>query len=337
MTLVLVAAACGGDDTTETSGGAEETTETSDAGGDATEETTEASEGEGGGDLGIDTLTFAAVPSEESSALQESYEPIIAAIEDELGVTVEFIQATDYAGVIEAMIAGDVDLAQFGPFSYVIARNNGAEIDAIAALIEEEGAEPGYQSFGITASTNTDINSLADFAGRTVCFVDPGSTSGFLYPSAGLIEEGVIASASEADLAAGLGEAIFAGGHDASALSVANGDCEAGFAFDDMVEGLVDGQLEEGALRVVWESEVIAGSPVAVSTQLPEAAQERIEELFTEFINTPSLVENGYCESEDTCGITDENAYGYAAVDDSFYDGVRAVCETTEAEACREA
>lgn len=29
---------------------------------------------------------------------------------------------------------------------------------------------------------------------------------------------------------------IYAGGHDASALSIANGDCDAGFAFDTMVD-----------------------------------------------------------------------------------------------------
>ncbi len=321
LALALLGAACGDDDDDAAAGEGE------------APGTTEAS-ADGGSPQ---TITFAAVPSEESSALQESYGPIIAAIEGELGVEVEFVQATDYAGVIEGMIAGNVDLAQFGPFSYVIAKDNGAEIDAIAALIDEEGAEPGYQSFGIARSDNAEINGLADFAARTVCFVDPGSTSGFLYPSAGLIEAGVIASASEADLAAGLGEAIFAGGHDASALSVANGDCEAGFAFDDMVEGRVDGQIEEGVLKVVWESEVIAGSPVAMSTSLPEDLQGELRALFQDFINTPSLIENGYCESVETCGITDENAYGYVAVEDSFYDGVRAVCAATQAEACREA
>ena len=124
-----------------------------------------------------------------------------------------------------------------------------------------------------------------------------------------------------------------------AALSVANGDCEAGFAFDAMVDNILieEGQLEEGALKVVWESEVIAGSPVAMSTELPAAFQEELRTLFTEFINTPTLVENGYCDSEDTCGITDENAYGYAVVDDAFYDGVRAVCEGTQADACRSA
>jgi phosphonate transport system substrate-binding protein len=297
-----------------------------------------------------ETITFAAVPSEESTALQESYAPVIAAIEGELGVSVEFVQAADYAGVIEGQIAGNVALAQYGPFSYVVAVQNGAAIEPIGALIDAPGAEPGYQSFGIVAGDNTEINGLEDFAGQTVCFVDPTSTSGFLYPAAGLIEAGVIASASEEDLAAGL-EPIFAGGHDASAIAVATGDCDAGFAFDTMVttELIEAGEIAEGDLRVVWESEVIAGSPVAVSTQLPQSLRDELSRVFLEVVNSDALREAGYCTAPDPaatvpgesvpadavdCGITDEGSYGYAPVDDAFYDGVREVCETTQAPQC---
>jgi phosphonate transport system substrate-binding protein len=331
----LVLAGCGSDDDggSEASGA---TTEAESASTDGAEagggETTEAAaEGEM-----PEKITFAAVPSEESTALQESYGPIIAAIEQELGVEVEFVQAADYAGVIEGMIAGNVDLAQFGPFAYVLAKQNGADIDPIGAMVDSEGAEPGYQSYGITRADNADIDGLEDFAGKNVCFVDPSSTSGFLYPTAGLIDAGIITSAAEADLSAGLNP-IFAGGHDASALSVASGDCDAGFAFDSMVdkELIEAGSLAEGDLKVVWKSEVIAGSPMAVSLALPEAFRTELQTLLIEQINLPGLVALGVCDSEDACGITDEDAWGYAEVDDSFFDGVRAVCTATKSDKCQ--
>lgn len=324
--LSLLAAGCGDDGDDAADAG---TTEAN-ASTDSTDST------EGGGEEAPTKITFAAVPSEESSALQESYGPIIAAIEQELDVEVEFVQAADYAGVIEGMIAGNVDLAQFGPFSYVLAKQNGAEIEPIAAMIDAEGEEPGYQSYAITQGDNAEIDGIEDFAGKNVCFVDPSSTSGFLYPAAGLIEAGIITSAAEADLSSGLNP-IFAGGHDASALSVASGDCDAGFAFDSMVdtELIEAGSLAEGDLKVVWKSEMIAGSPVAVSTNLPESFRTELAALFTEMINQPSLVEMGLCESEETCGISDEDAWGYAAVADDFYDGVRTVCETTKSDKCK--
>ncbi|MEJ7801584.1 MAG: phosphonate ABC transporter ATP-binding protein, partial [Ilumatobacter sp.] len=204
-----------------------------------------------------------------------------------------------------AQVAGRVDLAQYGPFSYVIAKNAGADIDPVGALVETPDEEPGYQSYGITRADNAEINTLADFAGRSVCFVDPGSTSGFLYPSAGLIAEGI-------DPESGVSP-IFAGGHDASVISVNNGDCEAGFAFDAMVDNILieSGDIEEGAIKTVWESEVIAGSPIAVNLELPESLVEEIRRIVLEEANTDRLLERGICEDVETCGLTDENSWGW--------------------------
>ncbi|WP_051063465.1 phosphate/phosphite/phosphonate ABC transporter substrate-binding protein [Ilumatobacter nonamiensis] len=361
--LALVGAACGSDDeasadeadSSETTQAADtetaateaadteaeteaETEATEAAATEATEaetETTEAAETEGtdaaSGDVDTsdwpDSLVMGAVPAEESTALQESYDKLIQVLEADLGIEVEFFQATDYAGIIEAQVADRVDLAQYGPFAYVIAKNAGAEIEPVGALIEEEGEEPGYQSYGIV-KTGSDITSLAEFADRQVCFVDPGSTSGFLYPSAGLIAEGI-------DPESGV-TPVFAGGHDAAVISVDNGDCEAGFAFDAMVDNILieSGDIAEGDIETVWKSEVIAGSPIALRTGLPQSLVDEINRIVIEEANTTRLVERGICEDVETCGLTDENAWGWVPVDDSFYDGVRAVCDQTGAAQC---
>ncbi len=125
---------------------------------------------------------------------------------------------------------------------------------------------------------NAAVSTLADFKGRKVCFVDPGSTSGFLYPTAGLIESKVIASGSEADLSASV-QPVCAGGHDASALAIAAGDCDAGFAFDTMVDKtLVEkGDLKPGQLKAVWKSEIIAGSLFAVNNELGTEVVDKLK------------------------------------------------------------
>ena len=88
-------------------------------------------------------VVFAAVPAEQSSSLQDSYKTTLDILKRELGIDIEFFQAADYAGVIEAMIAGKVDIAQFGPFSYVVAQANGAKIEPLAGVIKEKGTPPG--------------------------------------------------------------------------------------------------------------------------------------------------------------------------------------------------
>ncbi|CAN5760315.1 phosphate/phosphite/phosphonate ABC transporter substrate-binding protein [soil metagenome] len=282
-----------------------------------------------------ETITLAAIPAENSADMKASYEPLIKLLEKETGSTIEFVQASDYAGVVEGMIADNVDLAFFGPFAYVVAGINGAKITPLGAVIEEEGAEPGYQSYGLAKSDNAGINGLADFAGKKVCFVDPGSTSGFLYPSAGLIEEGVITSGSEADISAAM-TPIYAGGHDASALSIKSGDCDAGFAYDSMVdETMIEkGDLAPGDLKTVWKSEMIAGSVFAANDSLGQEAIDKLKTLFTEKANAANFEAEGFCEG-DACLITDERAWGVVAVDDSAYDGVRKVCEVTGSEKCK--
>ncbi|MCV7282148.1 phosphate/phosphite/phosphonate ABC transporter substrate-binding protein [Mycolicibacterium flavescens] len=282
-----------------------------------------------------DTITLAAIPAENSTDMRASYEPLIKMLEQETGSTIEFVQASDYAGVVEGMIADNVDLAFFGPFAYVVATVNGAKITPLGAVIEEEGAEPGYQSYGLARSDNAAVNGLPDFAGKKVCFVDPGSTSGFLYPSAGLIEAGVIKSGSEADISAAM-TPIYAGGHDASALAIKNGDCDAGFAFDSMVDEtmVAKGDLAPGDLKTVWKSEMITGSVFAANESLGAEAIDKLSAIFTEKANAKAFEEAGFCTGDD-CLITDERAWGVVPVDDSAYDGVRKVCEVTGSEKCK--
>lgn len=279
-------------------------------------------------------LTLAAIPAENSTDLKASYDPLIAMLEQETGSEVDFVQASDYAGVVEGMIAGNVDLVFFGPFAYVVAGVNGAQLTPLGAGVQEKGGKPGYQSYGLAKADNAAVSTLADFRGRKVCFVDPGSTSGFLYPTAGLIESKVIASGSEADLSTGV-QPIYAGGHDASALAIAAGDCDAGFAFDTMVDKtLVEkGDLKPGQLKTVWKSETIAGSLFAANNELGAEIVDKLKTIFIEKANAEYMTEQGFCTGE--CRITDERIWGVAPATDADYDGVRHVCEVTGSEKCK--
>jgi phosphonate transport system substrate-binding protein len=260
----------------------------------------------------------------------------------ELGIPVEFSFATNYSTVIEAMIAGNVDMAQFGPFSYVIATGNGAKLTPVG-IATKEGKDPSYRAYGITSAKNTSVTSLKDFKGKTTCFVDPASTSGYLYPSAGLLAVGLN---PETDV-----KPTFAGGHDAAAISVANGTCEVGFAFDTMLtsqlitkgdlKGVVDTvekesiNPEKAELKIVWKSPAIPNSPIAMQSSLPPSLQSEIKRIITTKINVDSYVKNGICATKEKCSIGDEDASSYTAIEDSLYDGVRKVCELTKSAKCK--
>lgn len=267
-----------------------------------------------------ESIVLAAVPAEQDAQLVESYRVTAEILSDELGLEVEFFQAADYAGVIEALIAGRVDLAQFGPFSYVLAKARGAEADVVGVMTGGPDEEPGYQSYLFARADNAEINAIGDIVGKTLCLVDPASTSGYLVPTALMLENDIN---PDEDLTV-----LIAGGHDTSVLETAAGTCDAGFAFDDMVDSiLIDaGEIEEGELKIVQKSFVIAGSPMAMRTGLPQDLQDEIRTIINERVNVDWAVDNGFCASADDCSLSDEEIWGYVQRDDSFYDGIRTLC-----------
>lgn len=274
-----------------------------------------------------ETITFAAIPAESSASLESDYSNITELIEQETGVDVEFQNASDYAAVIEGQRAGQIDIASYGPFSYVIAKDSGVEIEPVAAPTNDRDQPPAYTSLAYVRA-DSDIQDLSDLEGRTVCFVDAASTSGYLVPMDGLLKEGI-------DLQSDL-EPVMAGGHDASLLSLDSGSCDAAFAHDTMLDTLVSsGQVEEGALRPIWESQPIPEDPIALNTGTldPELA-EQISTVIREKANKPALVEAGICPSEEECELPEEIGYGYLPVEDSDFDPIREVCEATDADAC---
>ncbi|MCI2420266.1 phosphate/phosphite/phosphonate ABC transporter substrate-binding protein [Saccharopolyspora sp. K220] len=272
-----------------------------------------------------DELVFASIPSEESTSLEQEFKPLIDMLSKETGKKIRIEKATDYAAVIEGQRTGKVDIAMYGPLSYVVARNSGVRITPLGAQVETPGSVPGYRSYGLVKA-DSPIQRLEDFRGKQVCFVDPNSTSGYLYPKAALQTAGI-------DVARDI-KPVMAGGHDASALAINSGQCDAGFAYDTMVDKQLPekGSLKPGDLRVVWRSDVIPGSPAAVSDDLDPALKGKIVEAFKTKANADYLKANGFCT--DKCDIG--GYWGFVPADDATFNSVRDVCNITREKQCTE-
>lgn len=272
-------------------------------------------------------LVVGVVPSENAATQLVRMKNFLSVLEKDTGLPIKFYSATDYAGIIEAQVAGRVDLAWYGPFSYVLAKARGGKIEPFAAPIPTATGKPGYYSYGITKGTNASVKSLADFKGKNVCFVDAASTSGYLYPLAGLLAIGLQTSDYSATLA---------GGHDKSVLAVKSGQCDVGFAYDDMVDvNLIEkGLITKSDVKVVWKSAPIAGSPMAIRVDLPKTLQAVVKKSVLE-MNVPSFVARGLCATEKGCYILEDSSWGFTPVNDAYYDGIRQVCEATRSSKCR--
>lgn len=260
------------------------------------------------------TLVFGVVP--DSVDTETNYQPLMDYLAQETGKTVEYHESTDYAALIEASIAGKIDVASFSGFTYVTAKNQGAEITPISSITTTAGAEPGYFSQAIVPK-GSDIKTVADMKGKKVCFVDPSSTSGYLFPSYNLLQNDVD---PEADITP-----VFAGKHDVSVQKVGEGvECEAGFAEDSEVE-------KSDAVTVIDET-MVPGAPIVVSDALPKELIEQITGLLSE-VTADEMVEAGI-ESASSDAFRSV-FFETTPVDDDYYDTVRDICATTKASQCQ--
>ena len=98
--------------------------------------------------------------------------------------------APDLDTVIQWLATGEVDLLYDSPYPAAIAN---AEAGAQPIARGWRGGEPVYHSVFFTRA-DSGIETLDDLAGQTVAYDDPASTSGFLLPTAFLIENGFTAT-----------------------------------------------------------------------------------------------------------------------------------------------
>jgi phosphonate transport system substrate-binding protein len=260
------------------------------------------------------TLVFGVVP--DSVDTETNYQPLMDYIALETGKTVEYHESTDYAALIEASIAGQVDVASFSGFTYVTATNNGAELTPISSITTAEGQEPGYYSQAIVPK-GSDITSIADMKGKRICFVDPSSTSGYLFPSYALLEAGID---PEKDITP-----VFAGKHDVSVQKTGEGtECDAGFAEDSEVE-------KSDAVEMIDE-QMVPGAPIVESDTLPDDVKQQLEDILSN-VSADDMVEAGV-ESADSEGFRSV-FFETTPVDDAYYDEIRDICEKTNATQCQ--
>ena len=226
--------------------------------------------GQGTAKPGVLTIGF--IPAEDSRAMVRQSQAILDIVAKHTGMKVDTFVGSDYNATIEALRAGHVDVALLGPFSYVLATTV-SQVEAFGVTVTARSMQPSYQSI-IIASKDSPINSIADLKGRTFAFVDPGSTSGFMVPSAAFIKAGLT---PEKDFK----QVMYSGGHDATIVAVGSGKVDAGAVADRIYErGCAKGLADCNKLKVIWTSPAIPNDPLLYRKALSEDLKKKIREAF---------------------------------------------------------
>jgi phosphonate transport system substrate-binding protein len=239
------------------------------------------------------TLKLGFIPTEGAADSAKRAKPIAAELEKDLGVKVEIFTASDYNGIITAMANKHIDLAYFGPKSYVEAAEK-ANAEAVVMELNKDG-QPGY----------TGITDMGKAKGKTFAFTDPNSTSGYLVPNVIFARDMKIVPEKYFQ------EVRFSGSHGASILAVKNGSIQV--AATNNID--MDRMIEKGAaslddFNIIKRSDMIPGAPIAVRKDLPESLKVAIAGSLLKIDDDPEalqILQNG----------------GYRHTSDKDYDMVR--------------
>ncbi len=182
-------------------------------------------------------ITF--VPSGDSGKITKAGNAIADCLAKMTGLSFKIEVGTSFGASIEALGAEKAQVGFLNTFSVLLAEQKYGVIPALAVLrkyntnaIDPDNALSGqmeaFYKGQFIASKASGIKTFADLKGKTFCFVDPNSTSGYIVPR-------IVLKANGIDPDKDFKATQNAGSHNNVGLAVYKGDCDAGVTFIDVL------------------------------------------------------------------------------------------------------
>ena len=250
-------------------------------------------------------------------------ECLVEQLEEKLGISVELYPAPDYAGIMQGLLAGQLDSASLGASGYAgIYLQDPEAVEPVFVSLEADGSD-GYYAM-MYARSESDIHSLEDMRGQSLAFADPNSTSGYLVPRAELEMQGI-------DIEEYFSRTGFGGGHEQAVIAVLNGQYDAGvtwtsgqgeesegFSRGNLRTMVNNGLLDMSDLRIIWQSNLIPNGPWVLRKSLPQ----EVKALWIDWME--NLPETDY---ECYVNVSQGQGPGFGRVDHDFFANVIAMRE----------
>jgi phosphonate transport system substrate-binding protein len=241
------------------------------------------------------------------------------------GLTFTMEVGTTFAASIEAMGAEKAQVSFLNTFSVLLAEAKYGVVPVLVAIRKyntndidpdknlKGELEPFYKGQFI-ANKASGITSFADLKGKTFCFVDPNSTSGYIVPR-------IILKANGIDPDTDFAATQNAGSHPNVAIAVYKGDCDAGVTF---INVLTDTAANLAATYPDITDKVTV---FAVTDRIPNDGMQFIKDLDPKLQD--AIIQAMLAMAQDPGGkAVLKSLYNYDAfqeVEPDFYDAFAAV------------
>ncbi len=253
-------------------------------------------------------------PSVDAKVIEDNSKVFKAYLEKNTPYKFQVSVPQSYVAVVEAFGTKRADVAAMNTFGYILA-NEKYGTEARLTVLRHGAAT--YQS-QFLAKSDSKIQTLEDFKGKKLAFVDPVSASGYLLPLKMLKDKGIEFK-----------ESTFAGKHDNVVSMIYQGQVDGGATFYSPPH---DGEIQdarrlvktqypdvEKKVKIVTLSDGIPNDPIIFRKDMPEEMKTKIVDAFIQFVETPE----GKLAFEKIYSV---NALKKAT--DADYDSVRAILKT---------
>jgi phosphonate transport system substrate-binding protein len=176
--------------------------------------------------LPTEAINFGITPWADPEKLKVMYAPFITYLGEKLNVRVRFMVAQEYHDLVADLKRGIIHIAAFSPGAYSDALDEGIENEAVYIASTRNLGNDYYRGLVIT---RPEINSLAKLKGKTFAFVEKGSSSGYKFPLALLLQKGI-------DPHRYFSKVYYLGSHALVVDAVTNGKADAGATWDGFAE-----------------------------------------------------------------------------------------------------
>lgn len=213
-------------------------------------------------------LKVSAIPDEAPTELQRKFAPLGAYLEKTVGVQVQFVPVSDYAAVVTALNADQIDMAWLGGFTFVQASQRGK----VVPLVQREEDARFTSKYIVNASSG--ITSLQQLKGKSFAFGSASSTSGHLMPRYFLQKQNIKPETFFKSVG-------YSGAHDATLAWVASGKVDAGVLNASVWDKLVEaGKVDQSKVKLLGTTPAFFDYNWTVRGTLDKKLQQQIQQAF---------------------------------------------------------
>lgn len=235
------------------------------------------------------TFTIVYAPNESTTDSTDARSTLAKDLGKVINMEVKEIQASDYTAIIEALRTGKADMAYMGALAVAMGSERAGVIPIVMKAPNGDKAQAVYHSVFVTQKDNSEINSIKDFKGKTIAFVDPDSTSGNLVPTSEIMKAfpDLHLTNEKIHTNGEFFEAVsFSGKHQAGLQAVIKGDVDIVPISDQiMASEFKNGNADENAVKVVHSSAAIPAEAMVVSKTVNEDLKKTLTKFLVEYNN----------------------------------------------------